>query len=110
MNDGLLTVQLDRSERALIIRLAGEIDLSNAEQVQRRLESATDGCSEVVMDLSQVEYLDSRGLRLIKQICNKAEREGAGLRLVAPPGSVARQVLELARMHDYVEIRDSLEG
>jgi hypothetical protein len=30
--------------------------------------------------------------------------------LVAPPDSFARQVLEMARMSDYVEIRDAHEG
>jgi anti-sigma B factor antagonist len=110
MTDGILTVSLERSEGSLVIRLSGEIDLSNTEQVQRRLDAVTDGCSEVTMDLTDIDYLDSQGLRLIKQLCNEADREGTTLRLVAPPKSVARQVLELAQMGEYVEILDTLVG
>jgi anti-anti-sigma factor len=91
-----------------VIRLEGEIDLSNAEQLQRQLESASNRCPQVTLDLTNIEYLDSQGLRLVKQICNKTDREGTTLRLVAPPTSVARQVLDLAHMQDYVEILDAL--
>jgi hypothetical protein len=32
------------------------------------------------------------------------------LKLIAPSTSIARQVLDIARMSEYVEIRDAVEG
>ena len=61
----------------------------------------------MVIDLAEIKYLDSQGLRLIKQLCNKARKDGTELQLVAPPDGFARQVFEMARMSDYVEIRDA---
>jgi anti-anti-sigma factor len=110
MNDQLVSIQLERANGSLLVRLSGEIDLSNSDQLQQQLESAIEGSDLVVIDLTEIEYLDSQGLRLIKQLCNQVDRDGSELRLVAPPDSIARQVLEMARMSDYVEIRDSLQA
>ena len=109
MNDQLATMRLERSDRSLVVRLLGEIDLSNAQLTHQRLETAIEGYPRVILDLTKITYLDSQGLRLIKQICDKVDREDVELKLVAPPTSVARQVLDMARMTDYVEIRDTLE-
>jgi anti-anti-sigma factor len=110
MTDQLATMRLERSEGPLVICLSGEIDLSNADQVHRDLETTIQGCPRVILDLTELEYVDSQGLRLIRQICTKARRDGIELTLVAPPGSASRQVLDMARMDDYVEICSVLEG
>jgi anti-sigma B factor antagonist len=110
MNDEFVSIQIEPSDGSLLVRLRGEIDLSNADPVHRQLESAVEGWPRVIIDLAEIEYLDSQGLRLVKQLCAKAGREGTKLELVAPPGHFARQVLEMTRMSDYAEIHDTLEG
>ena len=109
MSDQFVSVQFERSNESLLMRLSGEIDLSNSRQLHQQLESVVEGWSRVVIDLAEIKYLDSQGLRLIKQLCNKVDNDGTELQLVAPPDGFARQVLEMARMSDYVEIRDALE-
>ena len=107
MNDQLASIQLERANGSLLVRLSGEIDLSNSDTLHQQLESAVEGCALVVIDFAEVKYLDSQGLRLVKQLCNKARKDGIELELVAPPDSFSRQVLEMARMSDYVVIRDA---
>jgi anti-anti-sigma factor len=109
MNHQLATMQLEQSEGSVVVRLLGEIDLSNAQQIHQQVETAIEGYPRVTVDLTMIDYLDSQGLRLIKQISDKVKGENAELKLVAPPTGVARPVLEMARMTDYVEIRDALE-
>ena len=109
MNNQLATMQLEQSEGSVVVRLLGEIDLSNAQQIHQQLETAIEGYARVTVDLTKIDYLDSQGLRLIKQISDKVKRENTELKLVAPPTSVARPVLDMARMTDHVEIRDALE-
>jgi anti-anti-sigma factor len=110
MTDQLATMEVEPSDGSLLVRLRGEIDLSNANQMQRQLENTIEGYPLVVVDLTKIEYLDSQGLRLIKQICDKSDREDIVLKLIAPSTSIARKVLDIARMSDRVEIRDALEG
>ena len=108
MNEQLITTKSQRSNGSLVVQLSGEIDLSNAHEVQRRLEEAIQGAHSVVIDLSEIGYLDSQGLRVIKQLVNRAARHGTRLQVVAPPDSFARQVLEITQMSDFFEIRDTL--
>ena len=110
MNDQFVSMKIEPSNGSLLVRLSGEIDLSNSRQLHQQLESVVEGWPRVVIDLAEIKYLDSQGLRLIKQLCNKVDNDGTELQLVAPPDGFARQVLEMARMSDYIEIRDALEA
>jgi anti-sigma B factor antagonist len=110
MSDQLLSTRFERSDGLLLVFLSGEIDLSNSRQLHHELEVAVEGHARVVIDLTEITYLDSQGLRLIKQLSDKVDASGSELQLVAPPGTFARQVFEMARMSDYVQIRDRLEG
>jgi anti-anti-sigma factor len=109
MKDELVSTHIERANGALVVRLRGEIDLSNAQELRHQLENTLAGSPRVLLDFSEIAYLDSQGLRLIKQLVDKVDGEGTRLQLVAPPGSFARQVLEMAQMSDYVEIRDTLD-
>ena len=110
MNDQLASIQLERANGSLLVRLSGEIDLSNSDTVASATRKRRRGLGlEWSSIFAEIKYLDSQGLRLIKQLCNKARKDGIELQLVAPPDGFARQVLEMARMSDYVEIRDALQ-
>ncbi len=109
MNDQLCAMHVEPSHGSLLVRLSGEIDLSNSNRLHEQLEHTIEGWSTVSIDLTGIEYLDSQGLRVIKQLCDKVARDGTELRLIAPRKSLARQVLEMVRMGDYTEIRDALE-
>jgi anti-anti-sigma factor len=110
MSDELVSTEIERSNDTLIVHLSGDIDLSNAHELQQQLEEALRGSPRWVIDLTEIAYLDSQGLRLLKQLVDKAGKEGTRLQVVAPPDTFPRQVLDLARMSDYIEIRDTLDG
>jgi anti-sigma B factor antagonist len=110
MSDQLVSVVLEEWNGSLLVRLKGEIDLSNFQQLEQQLESAVEGRPRVILDLAEVKYIDSQGLRVLKQLSNRAGREGTKLEVIARPDSFARQVLELTRMSEYIEIRDTLDG
>lgn len=108
MNEQTYTTRFERSNGYLLIHVSGEIDLSNSHQLQNELEGAVEHEATVVLDLAEVKYLDSQGLRLIKQFSDQIIRSGGDLRLIAPPDTFARQVFDMARMSDYIHIRDEL--
>jgi anti-anti-sigma factor len=78
--------------------------------LQQRIEHAVVGNTDVVLDLSAIGYIDSQGLRLLSQLSKRLSREGTKLRLIAPPGSVARGVLELTRMSEDIEVVDTIDN
>jgi anti-anti-sigma factor len=109
MSDDLIKMEREQHDGLVILRLGGEIDLANVNALQVRLERATYGCDQVVVDLGAVEYIDSQGLRLLQQLSNSLAAREVTLVIVAPPEGIARDVLELTRMGDHIEIRDAFE-
>jgi anti-anti-sigma factor len=110
MSDQLLAIRYEQLDTSLLVRLSGEIDLSNANDVQHELERAVQDRHRVVIDLAGVEYLDSQGLRLIKKLNDSIKSNGGELELIAPPDTFARQAFDMARMSDFIQIRDTVEG
>jgi len=107
MNDELATFASERAEDGtLLIRLRGEIDLSNVEQLHEDITRATRDASHVVIELDAIDYIDSQGLRLLHRLSIQHAERGNTLELVAPTGSVARSILELTNMSDEFTLRD----
>ena len=97
---------LQTSEEAYGSRAAlkGEIDLSTVEDVESGLRSAIDGGSgAIVLDLREVSFLDSSGLRLMLRLHKDLGEAGRRLVLVQGPRRVAR-VFELTGAEDQFEI------
>jgi len=110
MNDQLVQVHEERDSDSVVVRVSGEIDLSNVARLEQRLDAAVEGCTRVVIDLAAIEYIDSQGLRLLSRLANRLAECNAKLEVVAPPGGVARDVLELTGMSDDIVIHDALDA
>ena len=73
--------------------LAGEIDAYVAEALERRLREIARDHGEILdVDLADVAYCDSTGLRLFIKLSNEFAAHGGRLRLLRPSPSVVRLV------------------
>jgi len=89
----------------VLARLSGEIDLSNAQSVREQLLAAVPNtASELVLDLSETEYLDSSGVRLIFELADRLRSRGQKLAIVVPDHSHVRRVLVLTEVQRVVPI------
>lgn len=69
----------------LIVELDGDVDLDSAPLIDDVVHSAlTEGAPRVVIDLSRVTFLDSRGVRVLLIAHRAAERRGSVLVLRSP--------------------------
>lgn len=75
----------------LVFRLRGSLDLATAPTVRAALMEASDkGSHHLIVDLTQLEFLDSTGLGvLIGAHRRTAERDGS-LRLIVSDGPISR--------------------
>ena len=89
------------------IRLRGEIDLSNVDGLEAAIDSAVAEVRDAVIDLTAVDFIDSRGLRLLNRVSSSVAGRDGSLVVVAPPGSIARSVLDITGMSDELAVRDS---
>lgn len=85
------TVEWTRVRDMLVVSVAGELDASAAPHLREGVAAGradVPASAMVVLDLTQVDFLDSAGLAMLVQVasdCHKAEEE---LRLVATSRSV----------------------
>lgn len=87
--------------------LSGEIDLSTVEDVENGMRTAIDGGNGVVaVDLREVSFLDSSGLRLLLRLHKDLDEAGRRLVVVQGPRRVAR-VFELTGADAQLAIVDS---
>ena len=107
VQDGLLVVdQLEEGER-LRFCLRGELDLSNACTAELKLEEALNSKRPLLIDLSQLEFLDSTGIALL--ITALGRPDARRLEFVPSETAGVRRVLSLTGLEErlpYVSLED----
>ncbi|MDQ1481155.1 MAG: hypothetical protein QOI44_2016 [Actinomycetota bacterium] len=90
-----LHVDVSETVRAWSVVVRGEIDMQTAEKLEGVLDDViAKGARLVTLDLEQVDFLDSSGLRVILGASNKlADQEGQ--LLLEGASSAVERVLEL---------------
>ena len=75
----------------LVFALRGSLDLATAPTVRAALTEATEkGSHDLIVDLSQLEFLDSTGLGVLIGAHRRTAERGGSFRLVASEGSILR--------------------
>jgi anti-anti-sigma factor len=81
---------------AVVVPLAGEVDLINCEQVYGRLDAAfVSGATVIIADFTAISFCDCASLRRLLAVQRRAAAQGAQLRLVIPPGHPVQRLAEL---------------
>jgi anti-anti-sigma factor len=84
--------------------VAGPLDAENAEALRLELMRLSQaGSRSVTVDLSDVSHLDSVAVRVLHDVARRHEAHHEQLRLVAPPGSTAHQILALVDLAHLVD-------
>ena len=97
---------LDRDADVVTVRLHGEIDVLTVDQVRVSLVEALAGRPRaIVVDLSELSFIDSTGLGAIIFGFQRARDEGVGFRLAHPSRGV-RQILVLSGLLEVVELTE----
>ena len=97
-----MTLRSYREGNVYTIALTGEMDLSNAGEVERELLHAeTTNARTIVLDLSGLQFMDSTGIRLLIAADARSRADSCRLTLTRPPAAVAR-VLCIAGVDDLL--------
>jgi anti-sigma B factor antagonist len=94
-----------------VIASEGEIDVSSVGEFRSALsEAARAGADRVVIDLSAVSFIDSSGLGALLDVHNRLRRDKRELVVVAPSGSAAAVLMELAGLRGRLSIFKTRES
>lgn len=102
---------IDVSEQGgcTVVAVRGEVDLATAPTLKNRLlELVADGTTEIVVDLSNTDFLDSTGLGAVVAAYKRVRAHEGHLRLVATSARVKR-VFEITNLDRVVPICATVE-
>ncbi len=91
-----------------VLHLTGEVDLSNSSEVRKRLLELLEESKGVIVDFSELDYIDSSGMATLVEGLNLAKKNSLALVIAAANGAPL-QVLELTRLNQVFTMIDSVE-
>lgn len=101
-------VHWKKHDEALEVGLKGELDADNVEELNRFFQEGEGaGASRIVLDLSELAYVDSSGLGAFVRLMKEARGRGGDVRLVGPTNEV-KKVLELTRLSRVFDVRETV--
>jgi anti-sigma B factor antagonist len=98
---GLLTIRSE-PQKAHLVSLHGELDGATAKEVEAefiRIEATS--VSSIVLDLRELELIDSTGMAVILRADMRAKNDDHVLRVLRPDGQV-RRVFELSGLDELL--------
>jgi anti-sigma B factor antagonist len=103
----IFSVRSDRRNGVARVALQGELDLSTAPELDDHLSSLEQaGLKALILDLRDIAFIDSTGLRALIRAWEGAQNDGGRLALVGASKAV-RHLVELTRTE---QILDEPEG
>lgn len=106
----LARVEGERQGTVCLVRVHGEIDLSNAQEVSSAIGSVMGQEARwLVVDLSDITYLDSSGVALLLRLSERLQTRRRQLHLVVPRGSPVRRVLVFTGLPRVIPVEERLE-
>ncbi|MBO3751715.1 STAS domain-containing protein [Streptosporangiaceae bacterium NEAU-GS5] len=102
----------DLGDRGTLINVAGELDATNTAALSLYLgEAHPDAARTLVLDLTELTFIDSTGLRVLLDLHRGAQAHGGSLHLATSQPHVIR-VLEITgvdrRLHTHPTLREAL--
>jgi anti-sigma B factor antagonist len=98
---------VERQGDACVVKLGGELDLYNAQQVREALaEASADSPQRIVVDLGEVEFIDSTALGVLIEARTRLDNRRAFL--LAAPGLETRRALEISGLDRHFAVHDSV--
>jgi anti-anti-sigma factor len=104
---GVLGLASERTGSTHVIALRGELDVATVPEVDAELKraEATDATA-IVVDLSELQFIDSTGLRLFIEADLRSRADSCRLTLLRPPAAVGR-IFAIAGLDDSLPFEDA---
>ena len=101
--------EIERRDGAVVVHLVGELDLYNAPALRAALlEVAAEQPERLVIDLQEVDFVDSTALGVLIETRTKLENKKAFL--LAAPGRDTHRALTISGLDRHLSLHDTLES
>ena len=109
MTETTFDLRSTRVGDALVVAIFGEIDMATAPEVSRAIDPGQAETGRVVVDLSEVTFLDSSALNAFVKSQQELALHDIGFSIVSPADQAVRNVFEITRLTEPLSVVDSLD-
>ncbi|WP_130819307.1 STAS domain-containing protein [Anaerococcus vaginimassiliensis] len=97
----MFKANIDKKDDYLILNLAGDLDVYSEEEFRDFIEDELkDKNSDLVIDIKDLDYLDSTGLGMFMKIYKMYEENGQKVKIINPK----ENILKLFKITDLTDI------
>lgn len=104
-----LSVKSESSGDVMVVTVSGRVDSVTAGTLDSQLARIAREHNKIVLDLSNVSYLSSAGVRAIVRMLQSAQKSGGGVKLAHLPGNVV-EVLQTVGMMGMLQVYPSVDA
>jgi len=111
--DDLVEVQIEQLEGddVVVARLTGELDISGADSTGQRIAEAVPSSARgVVVDMSDLDFIDSSGVSMLFALARRVGSRRQELRVVAPEGKPVARVLEIVEFDRAAPVHPDVDS
>ena len=94
-----MTIVEERNNDVLTLKIEGRLDTTTAPTLEKTINEILDGVTELILDMNQLTYVSSAGLRVLLSTQKKMNKIGT-MKLIG----VCEDVMEVFEMTGFVDI------
>jgi anti-anti-sigma factor len=98
-----MRLELTDADGVVVARIDGDIDFGSAGDLGRDVLGAIpDEAAGLALDLTDVRYVDSGGVRVVFELAAQLEASGRRVALAVPETSPIRRLIKITRLEEAV--------
>ena len=94
-----MTIEIKRNAEETMIELVGRLDTTTAPVLDKTISSDIEGTKSLILDLKNLEYISSAGLRVLLGAQKKMQKIGS-MKVI----NVCEEVMEVFEMTGFADI------
>ena len=103
-------MEITHHDDVVVVHLQGEIDLANTPTLSAAiLEAIPNDSAGLVVDLSEVRYIDSVGIRMLFTFVRSLHASRQGMAIAVLPDSPVRKLLKITHLDEAAVFRATVE-
>ncbi len=101
--------EVSRLNEKILLKLEGDIDIAVAPQLREALEKILEeGAKKIVIDITNVPFIDSTGLGLFVNAYKKVSQRGGWVAFVGASRAI-RKIFQLTKLEVLFKFCDTIE-
>ena len=98
----VIDLAIDQKGRKVLVAV-GDVDLETSQVLRRRIATTSEPGEDLVIDLSQVAFMDSPGLGTLIY-CDRLQRERGGRLVLKGPTGAVRELFDIVQLANVIEL------